>query len=73
MKPVTLCILVIKVHCSGDGRNCVCDSGTQNADMPCASVMCAEPCPPGQYLAVNEYGCEICDCYDPCEVIDQRG
>jgi len=30
--------------------------------------MCAEPCPQGEYIALNEQGCETCDCYDPCEV-----
>ena len=34
----------------------------------CATVMCLEPCPAGQYLRINEHGCETCDCYDPCEV-----
>ena len=40
--------------------------GDRNLD--CPAVMCAEPCPQGQYLALNDEGCETCDCYDPCEV-----
>ena len=31
-------------------------------------MMCLEPCPQGQYIALNDQGCETCDCYDPCEV-----
>ena len=43
-------------------------TGAMGEHPDCPSVMCLEPCPQGEYLALNDQGCETCDCYDPCEV-----
>jgi len=43
-------------------------TGAPGANPDCPTVMCLVPCPQGQYLALNDQGCETCDCYDPCEV-----
>jgi len=42
--------------------------------MPCAIPMCAKPCPEGWWLALNDQGCETCNCYDPCQGVEcERG
>lgn len=45
----------------------ISQSEARSVNPDCPAVMCAVPCPQGQYLALNDEGCETCDCYDPCE------